>query len=52
MNIQGFWINQGYTGFWIKYFMIEVWQCYEYALDYEFAKVLNMLGLESIIHVW
>ena len=43
---------QGYARFWIKYFMIDVWQYYEYALYSECVKVLNMLGLRSIIHVW
>ena len=43
---------QGYARFWIKYFMIDVWQYYEYALYSEYVKVLNMLGLRSIIHVW
>ena len=31
--------------------MVDVWQYYEYALDSEYAKVLNMIGLRSIIHV-
>ena len=38
-----FWICQGYTRFWIKYFLIEVWQYSEYALDSEYVKVLNPL---------
>ena len=35
----GFWIFQSYTNFSIKYFMIDVWQSSEYALDYEYARV-------------
>ena len=35
----------GYTEFSIKYFMIDVWQCSEYALDSKYARLLNMLGL-------
>ena len=38
----------------MKYFIIDVWQYYEYALNSEYARVLNMLGLHialnTIIH--
>ena len=40
--------TQGYTRFWIKYFMIDVRQNSEYALDSEYATVLNILGLRSL----
>ena len=40
-----FWICQGYTRFWIKYFLIEAWQYSEYGLDSEYVKVLNPLML-------
>ena len=49
-DIVGFWICQGYTGFWIKYFVIDVWQSSEYALDSEYATVLNMLGLHKTVN--
>ena len=48
----------GYTRFWIKYFVIDVWQYSEYALDSKYATVLNMLGLRKlwikffIIDIW
>ena len=38
--------------------MIDVWQYYEYAFDFEYARVLNMLGLHmilkkfSVIDIW
>ena len=48
VNILLFWICQGYTRFSIKYFMIAVWQYCEYALDSEYARVLNMLGLYMV----
>ena len=44
----GFWICQGYTRFWIKYYVIDVWQYSEYALGSEYATVLNMLGSHKI----
>ena len=44
VNILGLWISQGYRRIWMTYFMIDVWQHSEYALDSEYAKVLNMLG--------
>ena len=34
----------------MKYFMMDVWQYYEYALDSEYARVLNMLGLHMILN--
>ena len=46
----GFWICQGYTRFWIKYFVIDVWQYSEYALDSEYATVLNMLGSHKVVN--
>ena len=46
----GFWICQGYTRFWIKYFMIDVWQYSKYALDSEYSRVLDMLGLHMILN--
>ena len=50
MNILGIWICQGYTRFWIKYFVIDVWQYSEYALDSEYATVLNMLGSHKVVN--
>ena len=50
LNILGFWICQGYTRFWIKYFVIDVWQYSEYALDSEYVTVLNMLGLHKVVN--
>ena len=44
LNILGFWICQGYTRFWIKYFVIDVWQYSEY------ATVLNMLGSHKVVN--
>ena len=35
----------GYTGSWIKYFIIDVWHYYQYALDSVYTRVLNMPGL-------
>ena len=58
VNILRFWICQGYTRFWIKYFMIDIWQYYEYALYSEYARILNMLRLLmvlnkfSVIDIW
>ena len=58
VSILGFWICQGYTRFWIKYFMIDIWQYYEYALYSKYARVLNMLRLLmvlskfTIIDIW
>ena len=40
----------GYTRFSIKYFMIDVWQYSEYALDSEYATVLNMLRLHRVLN--
>ena len=40
----------GYTRFWIKYFVIDVWQYSEYALDSEYATVLNMLGSHKVVN--
>ena len=50
LNILGFWICQGYTRFWIKYFVIDVWQYSEYALNSEYATVLNMLGSHKVVN--
>ena len=50
LNILDFWICHGYTRFWIKYFVIDVWQYSEYALDSEYATVLNMLGLHQVVN--
>ena len=50
LNILGFWICQGYTWFWIKYFVIDVWQYSEYVLDSENAAVLNILGLHKVVN--
>ena len=33
-----------------KYFMIDVWQYYEYALGSEYARFLNMLGLYMVLN--
>ena len=49
MNILGIWICQGYTRFWIKYFVIDVWQYSEYALDSEYGTVLNKLGSHKVV---
>ena len=55
LNMLGFWICQGYTRFWIKYFVIDVWQYSEHALDSEYATVLNILGslkaVNKIFHI-
>ena len=32
--------------------MVDVWRYYEYALNSEYAKVLNILELQSTIHIW
>ena len=54
----GFWICQGYTRFWIKYFVIDIWQYYEYPLYSKYARFLNMLRLLmvlkkfSVIDIW
>ena len=40
----------GFTRFWIKYFVIDVWQYSEYALDSEYATVLNMLGSHKVVN--
>ena len=29
--------------------MIDVWECSEYVLDFEYARVLNMLGLYRVL---
>ena len=50
LNMQGFWICQGYTRFWTKYFLIDVSQYSEYALDSEYATVLNMLGSHKVVN--
>ena len=50
LNILGFWICQGYTRFWIKYFVIDVWQYPKYALDSEYATVLNMLRSHKVLN--
>ena len=38
------------TRFRIKYFVIDVWQYSEYALDSEYATVLNMLGSHKVVN--
>ena len=48
LNTLEFWLCQGYTRFWTKYFVIDVWQYSEYALGSEYATVLNMLGLQRL----
>ena len=48
LNTLEFWLCQGYTRFWTKYFVIDVWQYSEYALGSEHATVLNMLGLQRL----
>ena len=50
VNILGFWICQGYTRFWIKLFMIDVWQYCEYNLDSEYVRVFNMLELHMVLN--
>ena len=50
LNILGFWICHGYTRFWIKYFLIDVWQYSEYALNSEYVTVLNMLGSHKVVN--
>ena len=50
VNVLWFWICQGYTRFWIIYFMIDVWQYYEYDSDSEYGRVLNMLGLRMVLN--
>ena len=50
MSVLGFWIFQGYTRFWIKYFMIDVRQYYEYALDSKYTRSLNILGLHMVLN--
>ena len=40
----------GFTRFWIKYFVIDVWQYSEYALDSECATVLNMLESHIVVN--
>ena len=35
---------------WIKYFVIDVWQYSEYALDSEYATFLNMLGSDKVVN--
>ena len=41
-----------------KYFMIDIWQYSEYALDSDYARLLSMLGLHmalnklSIVDIW
>ena len=50
MRVLGFWIFQGYTRFWIKYFMIDVRQYYEYALDSKYTRGLNILGLHMVLN--
>ena len=44
LNKLGFWICQGYTWFWIKYFVIDVWQYSENAM------FLNMLGSRKVVN--
>ena len=39
-----------YIRFWIKYFLIDIWQYSEYALDSEYATVLNILGLYKVVN--
>ena len=34
----------------MKYFMIDLWQYSEYALDSEYDTVLNMLGLRKVVN--
>ena len=48
-DILVFSICQGCTRFWIKRFMIDVWQYSEYAFSSEYAWVLNMLGLHMVL---
>ena len=59
LNKLGFWTFQGYTRFSIQYLVIRAWQYSEYALESEYAIVLNMLRLDislwikfSIIDIW
>ena len=40
----------GYTGSWIKYFIIDVWHYYQYALDSVYTRVLNMPGLDMALN--
>ena len=40
----------GLYKFWIKYFMIDVWQYSEYDLDSEYATVANMLGSHKVVN--
>ena len=48
LNELGFWTFQGYTRFSIQYLVIRAWQYSEYALESEYAIVLNMLRLDII----
>ena len=50
VNILGFWICQGCSRFSIKYFMIDIWQYYEYAFYSEYVRVLNMLRLLVVLN--
>ena len=50
LNKLGFWTFQGYTRFSIQYLVIRAWQYSEYALESEYAIVLNMLRLD--ISLW
>ena len=50
MNILGIWICQGYARFWIKYFVIDVWQYSGNALDSDYASVLNKLGSHRVVN--
>ena len=46
----GFLKMAGYTRFWIKCFVIDVWQYSEYVLDSEYSTVLNMLGSNKVVN--
>ena len=44
LNLSGVQICYSYKGFWIKYFMVYIWQGSEYPLISKYAKVVDILA--------
>ena len=54
LNIPEFWMCQGYKRFWIKDFVIDVWQYSESVLDpeYEYSEYTKLCIKFSILDIW
>ena len=44
LNVSRVYISYIYKGFWIKYFMVNIWQGFEYTPVSKYARVVNVLG--------